>query len=313
MHFPFQGQIVTVFGGTGFLGRAIVAELVQAGARVKIVTRHKNSAYFLRVGGNPGQVEAISCAFKNLAEIETIVSGSSVVINCLGILFEKGRFSSFSTVHKDYALWITKACAKHKIRRFIHISALGVDKAVSKYALSKFAGEQAILSSFPRATILRPSVIFGPEDNFFNMFARIAKISPFLPLIGGGKTLFQPVYVGDVAKACVLALNDPHTTGHIYELGGPEILSFKQIMSRMLSYTHQHRLLLPIPWWIARIQALVLGIFPKPLLTNDQVTSLQTDNIVDPDQKNFSHLGLAPTPLDAILPLYLSHPQRLTR
>ncbi len=301
----FTGKIVTVFGGTGFVGRYVAMQLAAAGAQVKIVTRHKASAYFLRLYGNPGQIVAVSAQYQSLGEIEDLVRGSDAVVNCLGILRESGRRANFSHVHTDMPLWIAKACVKTGVQQFVHISSLGANKSLSEYGISKFAGENLARDIFPAVTILRPSVIFGSEDNFFNMFAGMAKILPVLPLIGGGKTLFQPVYVMDVAKAVVHTLGDIQTSGHVFELGGPEVLSFKDILQRLLSYTGQKRCLLTLPWWLARVQACVMNILPNPPLTNDQITSLQTDNVVSADALGFKELGIAPTFIDTIVPTYI--------
>ena len=301
----FTGKIVTVFGGTGFVGRYVAMQLAAAGAQVKIVTRHKASAYFLRPYGNPGQIVSVSAQYQSLGEIENLVKGSDAVVNCLGILRENGRHANFSHVHTDMPLWIAKACVKLGVKRFVHISSLGANKSLSEYGISKFAGENLARDTFPAVTILRPSVIFGAEDNFFNMFAGMAKILPALPLIGGGKTLFQPVYVVDVAKAVVQTLGDIRSCGHIFELGGPEVLSFKEILQRLLSYTGQKRCLLPLPWWMARAQACVMSILPNPPLTNDQITSLQTDNVVASDALGFQELGISPVSIDTIVPTYI--------
>ncbi|MEK7802449.1 MAG: complex I NDUFA9 subunit family protein, partial [Pseudomonadota bacterium] len=225
-HPSLHGQIVTIFGGTGFVGRHIIAVLVAAGARVKVATRHKNSAYLLRLYGTTGQVVPVSVSYKSEDSVDAAIAGSTMVVNCLGILQENGKNNLFSHVHNDIPLWMARSCTKRHITRFVHISALGVDHSRSRYAISKIKGEFGVTSVYPAATILRPSIIFGPEDSFFNRFAALAKISPALPLIGGGHTRFQPVYVGDVAKAVLTALTNPQTAGHIYELGGPEVLSF---------------------------------------------------------------------------------------
>lgn len=304
----FSGKVVTVFGGTGFLGRYIVAELAKMGATIKIVTRHTQSAYFLRTYGDVGQIVPVYSSYSSPEDIEQIIDGSYAVINCLGILNESGKRSNFARVHTELPKWMAKACAKKNVPRFIHISALGVDKSQSKYAITKILGERAVREFFPSATILRPSVVFGTEDNFFNMFARLAKFLPVLPLIGGGKTRFQPVYVLDVAKAVVHALCNIQTCGHIYELGGPEVLSFKDIYKRLFVYTGQQRCLISLPWPVARLQAFMMSILPNPPLTGDQITSLQTDNVVSDDALGLNDLGIQPTPMDMIVPHYLNFP-----
>lgn len=304
----FSGKVVTVFGGTGFLGRYIVAELAKIGATIKIVTRHTQSAYFLRTYGDVGQIVPVYSAYSSAEDIEHIIDGSYAVINCLGILNESGKRSNFARVHTELPKWMAKASAKTGVHRFIHISALGVDKSQSKYAITKILGERAVREFFPSTTILRPSVIFGVEDNFFNMFARLAKFLPVLPLIGGGKTRFQPVYVMDVAKAVVHALCDIQTCGQIYELGGPEVLSFKDIYKRLFSYTGKQRCLISLPWPVARLQAFLMGILPNPPLTGDQITSLQTDNVVSSGVFGLKDLSIRATPMDMIVPHYLNFP-----
>ena len=304
----FRGKIVTVFGGTGFLGRYIVAELASAGATVKVVTRHTQSAYFLRTYGTPGQIVPVYVSYKSPVEIENVINGSDAVVNCLGILLESGKRANFDHIHTELPKWMAKACAAQGIQRFIHISALGVDKAQSSYAISKLLGERAVQEFLPSATILRPSVIFGAEDNFFNMFARLAKILPFFPLIGGGKTRFQPVYVLDVAKSVVHALCDIHSCGQIFQLGGPEIVTFKEIYQRLFTYIGKTRCLIVFPWWLARTQAFFMNILPNPPLTNDQITSLQTDNIVAQDAYGLNELGISPTSMDSVVPYYLNYP-----
>jgi len=305
----FRGKVVTVFGGTGFLGRYIVAELAAIGAIVKIVTRHTPSAYFLRTYGNPGQIVPVYTSYASPTEIEEVIKGSYAVVNCLGILHEGGKRASFDHIHTELPKWMAKACAATGVTRFIHISALGVDRSQSAYAITKLLGERAVQEFFPPVTILRPSVIFGAEDNFFNMFAGLAKILPFFPLIGGGKTRFQPVYVLDVAKSVVHALCDIQTCGQIFELGGPEILTFKEIYGRLFTYIGKSRCLISMPWWMARTQAFFMAILPNPPLTNDQITSLQTDNIVAQDAYGLNELGVTPTPMDSIVPYYLNYPQ----
>ena len=304
----FRGKVVTVFGGTGFLGRYIVAELASMGATVKVVTRHISSAYFLRTSGIPGQIVPVYSEYATPANIEAAVKGSYAVVNCLGILYESGKRSNFAHIHTDIPKWMAKACAAENVQRFIHVSALGIEQSSSAYANTKMLGERAVREFYPTATILRPSVIFGPEDNFFNLFAKIAKISPFLPLIGGGETRFQPVYVMDVAKSVVHALCDIHSSQQIYELGGPDILSFKDIYKRLFAYMGKDRCLITLPWWIARIQAFFMAILPHPPLTNDQITSLQTDNIVSEGAQGLRELGISPTPMDAVVPSYLRFP-----
>lgn len=302
---PLHGQVVTVFGGTGFVGRYVVSRLAAAGASVRVVTRHPQRAYFLKTHGSVGQIVGIRGEYGSAAQIERLVSGSDIVVNCLGILFEKGK-NTFARLHTEYPAWIGQACAATKVRTLIHISALGINESASKYAKSKLSGEEALHKAFPSATILRPSVIFGPEDNFFNQFARLSRLLPFLPLFGGGKTKFQPVYVGDVAEAVFEAAVQEEARGRVYELAGPEILTFRQVYEQIFSITKTPKFLLPIPWGLARAQAVIFSLFPKPLLTSDQLISLQTDNVATKGSLTLSDLGLVPTALHSILPGYLS-------
>lgn len=303
-----QYKTATVFGGTGFVGTQVVRELARRGIRVKVAARVPESAYFLRTCGVVGQVVPLACDYSDDA-ISRAIAGSDYVVNCTGILFEK-RKGDFAKVHTDRPAVMAASCARLGAVRFVHISALGVESAKSKYALSKLEGEKAVLKEFPAATILRPSVIFGEGDSFFNRFARMAALSPALPLIGGGKTKFQPVYVGDVADAVMAALTLPDVgrtspQGQIYELGGPEILSFREVYERLFAQTGQTRALVTIPWWGAKVLAAFAGMLPNPPLTRDQVESLKTDNVVNSSALGLNDLGLSATALGVILPRYL--------
>lgn len=294
-----------VFGGTGFVGRQVVRELARQGFIIKVATRVPEAAFFLKPYGNVGQVVPFACDYSEEA-VRSAVRGCDVVVNCVGILFEKGKKATFERVHADLPALIGSASAAENVGRLIHISALGCDKASSKYGKSKLAGEEALRRVYPSATILRPSVVFGPEDEFFNMFARLSVVMPFLPLIGGGKTLFQPVYVGDVALAVMQALNHESTQGRTYELGGPQTLSFKEIYGVLSRETARKPLLVTLPWAVAKVQGCLLSVLPKPPLTADQVESLKSDNVVSNGTLGFAELGIVPTGMDAILPTYLS-------
>ncbi len=302
-------EIVTIFGGTGFLGKQIVGDLARRGFIIKIATRIPESAYSLKPYGEVGQIVPIECNYLDASSIRAAVKGSDFAVNCVGILFERGKRSRFARVHIDIPAMIAKACADEQVKRFVHISALGCDKATSKYGKSKLAGEAAILSNYPAATILRPSVIFGENDNFFNMFAELSRFTPFLPLIGGGKTKFQPVYVGDVADIVVKALtsNMNKYLGSIYELGGADIVTFKEIYEKLFEYTGRRRRLIHVPYWAAKIQAVFLSLLPKPIFTPDQVESLKTDNIVSEGAKNMQSFDIMPKSMDLILPKYLKN------
>lgn len=303
----FNGRVVTIFGGAGFVGRYVAMQLAAAGAVVRIVTRQPERVNLLKSGGAAGQIVPVVGAYQSQTDIETLVAGSFAVVNCLGTLYDKPGLGSFTHVHSEVPVWIARACARQGVERFVHISALGVDASRSLYAQSKYAGEGKVRAAFPQATIMRPSVIFGPEDNFFNMFARLSRFLPVLPLVGGGKTRFQPVYVQDVARAIVQALCDVRFCGQVYELGGPEVVTFREIYQRLFAYTGMKRYLLPLPWGIARMQAALMSILPAPPLTNDQITSLQTDNVVTEGALGLVDLGISPTLMETVVPDYLRY------
>jgi len=296
-----KNKIVTLFGGTGFIGAEIVRVLAAAGYTIRLAEKHPKKAETVKFNGQVGQIVPVPCDFTDKG-IAQAIEGASVVINCIGILSEGGH-RSFMATHCYLPESMAKACAKHDVDQFIHISALGADRAQSDYAKSKLAGERQIIKFFDKHTILRPSVVFGAKDRFFNMFAEMAQILPVLPLIGGGKTLFQPVYVGDIANAMAQAMK----TGAlgIYELGGPETLSFKDLLKKMKTHTGQKPLLVPMPWCVAKIQATFMRILPNPPLTGDQIKSLKTDNIMAEDAIGLPELGVKPTAMDTILPSYL--------
>lgn len=299
-----QYKVATIFGGTGFIGRYLARDLAARGITVRIASRIPNKGYFLKTAGNVGQIVLEYCDYNDEASIGRAIHGSDYVINLTGILQEKKK-GDFEHIHKDVPCIMAKACHYHEAESFIHVSALGVDKARSNYAKSKLAGEEAITALFPKTTIMRPSVLFGPEDNFFNRFAKMAQLFPALPLIGGGKTLFQPIYVGDVAESIARCLDMPQAKGQIFELGGPETLSFKECLEKMFEYTNQPRPLIALPWILARVKALFLGMLPNSPLTQDQITSLKTDNVCSGEYPNCTDLGIIPSSLDTILPQYL--------
>ncbi len=307
-----NNKIATVFGGTGFVGRQVVRELAQRGFTVKVATRVPESAYFLKPHGVVGQIVPFTCNYKDENSIKEAVAGSTYVVNCIGILFERRRGKRFWFAHSDLPEMIAKACKKENVERFVHISALGIEGSKSKYAKTKLAGESVVSKAFKPATILRPSVIFGEDDNFFNKFAELARFSPVLPLIGGGRTKFQPVYVADVADAVMAALMLPargekNPQGKIFELGGPEIVTFKEIYQRLFEYTGRTRKLISLPWWLAKIDAVFLELLPNPLLTRDQVELLRTDCVVSKKAQGFDDLDVQPQAMGMILPRYLGH------
>ena len=299
-----RDEIVTVFGGAGFIGRHLVRRLAARGATVRVATRSPNTAGHLLPMGEVGQI-VLARFVEDETAIRGLVEGASAVVNLLGILFERRR-GDFERVHAALPERIASAARAAGVRRFVHVSAIGADPASpSLYARSKAAGERAVRAAFPEAVILRPSVVFGPEDGFFNRFAAMARISPVLPLVGGGGTRFQPVYVGDVADAIVAALARPDAAGRTYELGGPKVYSFEELLRYVLEVTGRRRLLLPLPWWLARLQARIFEFLPTPPLTRDQVSLLERDNVVSPGAPGLAELGIAPTPLETVVPSYL--------
>jgi uncharacterized protein YbjT (DUF2867 family) len=316
-----QYKVACVFGGTGFIGTQIVRVLAQAGYRVKVATRIIERAAPLKVTGQVGQVTPFPCCYGEDASIEEAVKGCDVVVNAIGILYQKGK-NTFQRAHVDIPEKIATAAAKQGVKRLVHISALGVEEGTSKYAKSKKEGEAKVLEHFPNATILRPSVVFGPNDDFFNMFAELSRILPALPLVGGGETKFQPVYVGDVADAVMAAVTisefgQKNPLGKLYQLGGPEILTFKEIYKRLFKHIRREKPLIPLPFWLAKIQGcaftttsfvvnMITGLYPKPFLTADQVETLKTDTVVAKDALTFKDLGITPHAMDAILQTYLA-------
>ena len=297
-------SLITVFGGTGFLGRNTVRALARAGYRVRVAVRYPNQGFFLPPMGNVGQIALVKCNVREPEQVAAAVKGADAVVNLTGILYQRGE-QSFDAVHVEAAEAIAKAAHEAGATSLVHVSAIGADKdAESSYAASKGEGELRVRAAFPAAAILRPSLVFGPEDDFFNRFASLARFLPFLPLIGGGKTKFQPVFVGDVADAIVRCVSDAGTRGKTYELGGPTVYSFKELMQIVLRETCRTRFLAPVPFFAATIQAMFLQFMPKPLLTPDQVTLLKSDNVVT-GADTLTSLGITPTSVEAEVPAYL--------
>lgn len=298
-------KIVTVIGGSGFVGRYIVQSLAKMGMRVRVAVRNPSKALDLTVSGTVGQIVPVQCNIRNLNSVKAVTKGSYFVINCVGILYETGK-QTFEDTQFLGAKNIALACQQNHIKKLIHISALGADEnSKSHYAQSKAKAEKTILDIMPNSTILRPSIIIGIEDKFFNMFAKLTSISPILPLIGGGQTKFQPVYVGDIAQAVLSVINSDQTDGKTYELGGLKVFTFKELLEKMLFEIGKKRLLVPVPFCIAKLKAFFLQLLPKPLLTIDQVELLKTDNIVHDNKYSFKELDITPTDIDIILPTYL--------
>lgn len=299
-----RNALITVFGGSGFVGRHIVRRLAKAGYRLRVATRRPNEALFLKTAGTPGQIEIVQANIRDAASIEAALTGSDAVVNAVGILFEKGK-QKFAALQADGAACIADLAAQNAIEHMVHISAIGADAAsASLYAQSKAAGEAAVQAALPQAHILRPSIIVGPEDDFFNRFAGLAMLAPALPLIGGGTTKYQPVSVFDVAAAVEACLSGAEAG--LYELGGPDVFSFKQLMQLLLSEIARDRLLVPLPFAAAKAIAVLAQFMPKPLLTPDQLILLKSDNLVSAQARGFADLGVQPQPIAGLLPDYLA-------
>jgi NADH dehydrogenase len=294
-----------VFGGGGFIGRHLVRRLGKAGVTVRVPSRHVSRLGHLKTAGVVGQiVPEIIGAFDD-AELAAAIDGADIVVNLIGILAPT-RGDGFDRIHSSIPGRIAQAAAAAGVKRLIHVSALGADaNSLSDYAKSKAAGEGAVRQAFPMATILRPSIVFGPEDKFFNRFAAMALLSPVLPLIGGGHTKFQPVYVGDVADAIMAAATRADAQGKIYELGGPATYSFRELMELLLAEIGIKRLLVPVPWGVARFQAGIAEMIPGKPLTRDQVELLKHDNVLSGTAPGLSQLGIQPTAAELILPTFL--------
>ncbi|TRC95102.1 complex I NDUFA9 subunit family protein [Mesorhizobium sp. WSM4303] len=301
-------KLVVVFGGSGFVGRHIVRALAKRGYRIRVPVRRPDLAGHLQPLGNVGQIQPVQANVRMRWSVDRAVQGADHVINLVAILHESGR-QKFNTVHEFGTRAVAEA-ARSVGAGLTHISALGANlNAESDYARTKALGEKAVLETIPDAVIFRPSINFGPEDSFFNRFAEMARYSPVLPLIGGGHTKFQPVYVGDVAEAVARSVEGKVQGGQIYELGGPQVLTFKECMEELLTVIERKRLLVPVPWWVANLQASVLGLLPNPLLTKDQVLQLREHNIVSEaatkENRTLAGLDIQPHSIGTILPSYL--------
>jgi len=295
-------NLVTIFGGSGFVGRHTVRALARAGWRIKVATRHPARGFFLRPLGAVGQIDFVKCDVGDAASVAQAVAGAQAVVNLTGILFEKGQ--TFEDVQAGGAAHIAQAAAAAGVQALVHVSAIGADlESESAYSVTKAEGEQAVREAFAGAVILRPSIIFGPEDGFFNKFAAMARLLPALPLIGGGHTRFQPIFVGDVAQAVLVALS--RQDGRTYELGGPTTYSFKELLQLILRETGRRRALIPMPFALASLKAAFLQLLPNPLLTMDQVRLLKKDNVVSPTAAGLADLGITPTSVEAVIPSYL--------
>lgn len=303
-----MSKLVTIFGGSGFVGRYIARRLAKEGWRVRVAVRRPNEAMHVKPYGTPGQVEPVLCNIRDEASVASVMTGSDAVVNCVGILAEAGK-NGFDSVQAEGAGRVARIAADQGVETFVHLSAIGADATSnSAYARTKGAGEAAVQAAFPSAVILRPSIIFGPEDDFFNRFAGM--FGPVLPLVGGN-TVFQPVYVDDVARAAVLGVEGKAPAG-IYELGGPDAHSMKTLMKDMLTVIRRRKLVVNLPffagslmgWSFDLVKKLSFGLVKGPI-TADQVKLLRQDNVVSKGAKGFADLDITPVAMEAVLPDYL--------
>ena len=306
-----MSKLVTIYGGSGFVGRYIARRMAKAGWRVRVAVRRPNEAIFVKPYGVVGQVEPVFCNIRDDSSVRSVMSGADAVVNCVGILAESGK-NNFDAVQAEGAARIAMIAADEDVSKLVHISAIGADEnSESDYARTKALGEQGVLEHMPGAVILRPSIIFGPEDEFFNRFAGMTKFGPVLPVVGAD-TKFQPVYVDDVARAAEKALTG-HAEAGIYALGGPEVMTFRGLMQKMLDVIHRRRMIVNIPFFAARImafgfdmlQAVTAGLIQNGMITRDQVRNLANDNVVSEGDKGFADLGIEPTSMASVLPEYL--------
>ena len=297
-------KIIGIFGAGGFLGKHLMRQLTKLDYRVKVATRNPYLKGYLKPLGNPGQIELFKTNIFNPEDVKQVLKNCNIAINLVGILYET-RKQKFNQIHAQFPNLLSELCNELGIKKLVHVSALGVKEGhPSQYMQSKLQGEKNIQDTFEQSVILRPSVIFGPEDKFFNTFATLAQFSPVLPLIGGGNTVFEPIYVGDVAEAIVKSLELNNSKPSIYELGG-ENYSFKELMQILLSEIRKKRFLMPIPFGMAKFQSYFLQMLPTPLLTPDQVTMLRYDNVVSGEYKTLKNLKIQPTTIQSILPKYI--------
>lgn len=305
-----RSRRTAVLGGSGFIGRYIVKRLAARGDVIAVGCRNAEKAKFLKPMGDAGQIVPLNVAISDERLLPAFLAGNDALVNCVGILQEKG-LQSFELVHHTGPARLARLAREAGIRHLVHLSAIGADsRSPSAYARTKAAGEQAVRDAFPTATILRPSVVFGSEDQFFNRFAAMAMVSPVLPLIGGGETRFQPVHVGDVADAVVRCLEDPTTASRVYELGGPKIYTLRQLFELLLDEIRRRRWFIDMPFGLAAAQARLMSVLPNPPLTPDQVELLKRDNVVSSGAMTLASLGISPTPAEIILPSYLDRFRR---
>jgi len=305
-----RNRRTAVLGGSGFIGRYVVKRLAARGEVIAVGCRDAEAAKYLKPLGDVGQIVPLNVGIGDETLLPTFLADNDSLVNCVGILRESGS-QTFELVHHTGPARLARFAREAGVDRFVHISAIGADpRSSSAYARTKAAGEQAVRDAFPTVTILRLSVVFGPEDQFFNRFAAMATISPVLPLIGGGETRFQPVYVGDVADAVVTCLEDSATAGRMYELGGPKIYTFREVLGLVLSEIRRKRGFVDLPFGLAALQARLMSILPNPPLTPDQIELLKSDNIVSSGALTLASLGIMPTPAEVVLPTYLDRFRR---
>jgi len=297
-------KIIGIFGAGGFLGKHLMRQLTKLDYRVKVATRNPYLKGYLKPLGNPGQIELFKTNIFNPEDVKQVLKNCTIAINLVGILYET-RKQKFNQIHAQFPNLLSELCNELAVKKLVHVSALGVKEGhPSQYMQSKLQGEKNIQDTFKQSVILRPGIMFGPEDKFFNIFATLAQFSPALPLIGGGKTVFEPIYVGDVAQTIVKSLELNNSKPSIYELGGANY-SFKELMQILLSEINKKRFLIPIPWGMAKFQSYFLQMLPTPLLTPDQVTMLRYDNVVSGEYKTLKNLKIKPTTIQSILPKYI--------
>ncbi len=306
MRVDLSQKTIAVIGGTGFVGRAVVEQLAATGARILVLARNSERAKQLKVFGAVGQISAVAGNALRDEDLASVIAPADMVVNLVGILAPSGR-QTFAGLQAELPGRIGQMASQYGVESIVHLSAIGASlKSPSLYARTKAEGERALLRQFSQATILQPSVIFGPGDGLFSRFGQMAMLAPALPLIGGGRNLMQPVFVGDVARAVVAALQSPDTQGRIYQLGGPNCYSFAELMRFILSSIQRQRMLVSVPFALMAIPAFFAGFLPNPPLTNDQLKLLKTDNICAKSAPGMAELGITPTSIEAIVPEYLA-------
>ncbi|MFO1088742.1 MAG: complex I NDUFA9 subunit family protein [Hyphomicrobiales bacterium] len=304
-----DGKLITVIGGSGFVGRYLIQSLARRGWRIRVAVRRPDLAGFLQPLGFPGQISPVQANIRYPETIRAAVESANAVVNLVGVLYNAGS-QDFQGLHAWGAELAASVSRDAGCSRFVQVSAIGADSAsASEYARTKAAGERAVAENFPGASVVRPSVVFGPEDNFFNQFASLSQTLPVLPAFGGGSTRLQPVYVGDVAEGICRILEREETRGRTYEFGGPEVVTLRQIFELTMKWAGTSRPIISIPWSVAKMQASVMQLLPKPMLTVDQLELLKRDNVVSEaakrDHRTLSGLGIEPTGMEAIVPAYL--------